>query len=469
MKPVLLLDVVGLTLRQLGAATPNLEALAARGARSPMGAVLPAVTSTAQATMLTGLDPSEHGAVGNGWYWRDRGEVAFWKQSNAIVQGEKLYERARREDPTFTCAKLFWWWNQGAAVDWSITPKPHYGADGSKVLDVHGAPSDYVRDTVAALGPFPFFDFWGPRAGLPSTEWIAAAAIRTLERQAPSLTLVYLPHLDYDHQRHGPDDPRSRQAVADVDRVVGRLVEAADRAGAETVVVSEYGIEPAARPVHVNLALRRAGWIAVRPGPPRSAIGTTLDTFESRALAVSDHQLAHVYVKDPADLEAVRELCAGLEGVAEVLDADGKRAAGLDHERAGDMVLVAGRGAWFTYYYWLEGEQPPDFAPTVDIHRKPGYDPLEMFTDPALRLPALRVARRLLQKKLGMRYLMDVIPARPTDAALVGGTHGRLPDDPQDGPLFLATRACALPGDAPGEPYAMTSVPERILALMRRE
>ena len=236
MKPVLLLDLVGLTARQIGERTPNLRALAERGACAPMGAVLPAVTCSAQATMLTGTLPGEHGAVGNGWLARDTMEVGFWRQSNALVAGEKLYETARRREPDFTCAKLFWWWNMGAAVDWSLVPKPFYPADGRKLLAIYGTPRGFEDETEAALGSFPFFDFWGPKAGLASSEWIADATVRTLELCRPTLTLAYLPHLDYDHQRFGPGARRSQAALMEVDLLVGRLVKQADEIGAETVV-----------------------------------------------------------------------------------------------------------------------------------------------------------------------------------------------------------------------------------------
>jgi len=462
-KPVLLIDVVGLTPGQLGPATPRLRALAQRGACAPMSAVLPAVTLSAQATMLTGKLPGEHGGVGNGWFDRETFDIAFWRQSNALVAGEKLYETARRRDPGFTCAKVFWWWNLGAAVDWSVTPRPHYPADGRKLLDVYTWPRDYQAELEGELGRFPFFRFWGPKSGAASSEWIARAAARTLELHRPTLTLAYLPHLDYDHQRFGPASPEGRAALAEVDRIAGELVDAADRAGAETVVVSEYGLEEASRAVHVNRVLRRAGLLEVR----RSPVGEMLDPFASRAFAVSDHQVAHVHAKDAAARAAAREALAAEPGVAQLLEGAERRAAGLDHPRAGDLVAVAGKGAWFTYYYWHDDGDAPDFARTVDIHRKPGYDPCELFVDPRLRLPALRVARRLAQKLLGFRYLMDVIPLDPS---LVRGTHGRLPDAPDEGPVFLCSRPFGACGPEPGPDgaVAMTSVRDRVLALLER-
>ena len=461
MQPVLLLNVVGLTPRQLsGDHTPHLSALARRGACAPMSAVLPAVTCSAQASMLTGLLPSQHGAVGNGWLDRESMELALWRQSNSLVRGPKLYDRARALNADFSCAKIFWWWNMGAAVDWSITPRPFYPADGRKIPAIYAWPTSFGVETEAELGAFPFFDFWGPRSGLPSSQWIAQAAVRTLREKRPTLTMAYLPHLDYDHQRYGPLHARSRQALSEIDQVVGELISAADGLGVATVVVSEYGLTAVDTPVELNLALREAGLLVARATPT----GEVLDLFGSRAFALADHQVAHVYLRQISEAQ-VRELLESLPGVESVLGQEQKRAVGLDHARAGDLVLVADPRAWFTYRYWSDPAAEPDFARTVDIHRKPGYDPCELFVDPSLRAPKLRVARRLAQKKLGMRYLMDVIPVAPE---FVKGSHGRLPDDRQDGPVFLCSEdfgAGAGPEPQDGQ-VQMTSVADRVLGLI---
>jgi predicted AlkP superfamily pyrophosphatase or phosphodiesterase len=462
MKPVVLVDIVGLTPRLIGERTPNLAALRERGAFAPMSTVLPAVTCSAQATMLTGTMPARHGAVGNGWFDRKSGDVALWRQSNALVEGEKIYEAAKRIDPSFTCAKIFWWWNLGADVRWSITPRPFYPADGRKIPAIYSAPNEYGVELERALGPFPFFDFWGPKSSIASSRWIAEAAARTLEQHKPTLTLVYLPHLDYDFQRFGAGDARSLQAVADVDAVFGELARAAEHAGAEIVVVSEYGLVDVDTPLDVNRALRKAGLLAARETPA----GEVLDVFASQAFAVSDHQLAHVYTRSREASVKAAAILKSLAGVDLVFDAEGKRAHGLDHERSGDLVAIAKPNAWFTYYYWLDDSAAPDFARTVDIHRKPGYDPCELFVDPALSLPKLRVARRLMQKKLGMRYLMDVIPL---DAKLVRGSHGRLPDDVDDGPVFLCSRHFGECGPEPRERLVeMTSIKDRVIHLLQR-
>lgn len=442
LRPICVIDVVGLTPRHVGPATPRLEELRKRGRLQPLTGVVPAVTCSAQATMLTGEMPARHGVVGNGWFWRETGEVRFWLQSNRLMEAETVYAAARRvaeeRGEQFTCAKLFWWFNQGASVDWSLTPKPHYGADGSKVFGIHGTPDELAPSLERALGPFPFHTFWGPMAGLACSEWIARAAASVLHQQRPTLTLVYLPHLDYDLQRSGPDSPLVPDRLREVDACAGVVIDAAREIGARIVVVSEYGLVPVRRAVLLNRVLREAGWLAVRPGP----FGEMLDTFSTKAIAVVDHQVAHVYVSEMKLLPAVADRLAATPGVAHVLDRGGQREIGLDHPRSGDLVVLAEPDAWFAYPYWLDDAHAPDFARTVDIHRKPGYDPCELFVDPAIRWPQLRVARRLARKMLGFRYLVDVVPLDPS---LVRGSHGLSPADPLDGPVLIADDAIETP------------------------
>lgn len=437
MTPTLVLDVVGLTPSLLRHA-PNLAALAAGGAVRPLTTVLPAVTTTVQSTMLTGLPPSGHGAVANGWYFRELSEVWLWRQSNHLVQGEKVWEAAKRRDPAFTCAKLFWWYNMYASVDFAVTPRPQYLADGRKLPDIHTHPADLRDELQGRLGTFPLFQFWGPGAGIASTQWIADSTLQVMREKQPTLTLVYLPHLDYDLQRFGPNHAAIPQQVAAVDAACAPLIEEAQKQGAHVVVLSEYGITEVSRPVHINRALRQAGWLKVR-----TERGTELlDAGASDAFAVADHQLAHVYVARPELLPEVAACLRALPGVESVLDAEAQRAAGLAHPRSGELVAVSKADSWFTYYHFLDDAKAPDFARCVDIHRKPGYDPVELFLDPALSFPKMRVALRLAQKLLGMRYVMDVIGL---DARIVKGSHGRPTDDADEGPLFISSRADLVP------------------------
>jgi predicted AlkP superfamily pyrophosphatase or phosphodiesterase len=439
MNRTLVLNVVGLTPALLVHA-PNLAALARQGAMRPLDTVVPAVTTTVQSTFVTGTLPRDHGIVGNGWYFRDLSEIWLWRQSNKLVHGEKLWEAAKRRDPAFTCAKMFWWYNMYSTADISATPRPMYPADGRKLPDVYTYPPQLRDELQAALGEFPLFRFWGPAADITSTDWIGRSTKFVFERDKPSLTLVYLPHLDYNLQRLGPDHPQIARDVAQVDAVCGELIESARKAGAHVVALSEYGITQVSNPIHINRALRKAGWLRVREEVGREQ----LDAGASEAFALSDHQVAHIYVQKPELVDRVAALVKELPGVERVLDAAGKREMGLDHPRSGELVAISRADSWFTYYHFLDDARAPDYARTVDIHRKPGYDPVELFIDPALPMAKLRIAMRLAQKKLGMRYLMDVISL---DATLVKGSHGRPTDKPEDGPLFITSAPELLKGD----------------------
>jgi predicted AlkP superfamily pyrophosphatase or phosphodiesterase len=441
MKPVLVLLVVGLTPSLLGPQTPSLNRFVKLGGQRALKSVLPAVTCTVQSTLMTGLMPSGHGAVANGWYFRDLAEVWLWRQSSRLVTGERIWEAGRKRDPAFTCAKMFWWYNMYSSADWSATPRPMYPADGRKIPDHYAEPPELRDELSARLGMFPLFKFWGPATDISSSAWIADATLHVLETRNPTLTLCYLPHLDYDLQRHGPNPghPAVRKSLGEIDALCGRLIEAAEKRGREIVVVSEYGITPVKDAVHINRALRREGLIRVRDEMGREAF----DAGASRAFALADHQVAHIYVRGAADIPYVRDIVAGLEGVETVLELDGKRAAGLDHERSGELLAISAADRWFSYYYWLDDKRAPDYARTVDIHRKPGYDPVELFLDPAIRIPITAIGWRLAKRKFGMRTLLDVVSLK--DTQLVKGSHGRLTDDPRDGPLVITSRPELLP------------------------
>jgi predicted AlkP superfamily pyrophosphatase or phosphodiesterase len=438
LRKTVVLDVVGLSPALIGPDTPRLSQFVASGCLATITPVLPAVTTTMQSTFLTGCMPAEHGIVGNGWLFRDELEIKFWRQSNRLVERPKIWERARAVDPQFTCANVCWWFNMYSAAHFAVTPRPMYPADGRKLPDVWSHPGDLRHALQHELGQFPLFQFWGPATDIAASRWIADASMWLDRQHHPTLTLVYLPHLDYVLQRVGPAHPDVRRDLRQIDAVCGDLIDYYTAAGAEIVVLSEYGITPVSRPVHLNRRLRDAGLIVVRDELGREL----LDAGESAAFAVADHQIAHVYVNDPDRLVFVRRLVEETPGVAEVLDADGKRAAGLDHPRAGELVAVAEPDAWFTYYYWQDDRRAPDYARTVDIHRKPGYDPVELFIDPVLRAPKVKIGLSLARRKLGFRTLIEVTPL---DATLVRGSHGRVSTDPHEGPLLVTQRRDLLP------------------------
>ena len=383
-----------------------------------------------QATYLTGRSPREHGIVGNGWYDRELAEHQFWKQSNHLVHGKKLWDTVRESKPNYTCAKLFWWYNMYSSADYSATPRPMYPADGRKVFDIYTHPMDLRESLKSELGPFPFHTFWGPGAGLPCSQWIADCARSVEQRMRPDLSLIYLPHLDYNFQRFGPDLSKVSGDLREIDQLLEDLVTYLENQEIQVILLSEYGITPVSKAVHLNREFRKQGWITIK-----GELGLELlDLGASKVFAIVDHQVAHVYVNDPDLLGPAQQLCQSIPGVEQVLAGKSRQAAGLDHQRAGDLVLVSDADSWFTYYYWEDDALAPDFARCVDIHRKPGYDPVELFIDPKIALPKLQIASKLLKKKLGMRMLMDLIPL---DASLVKGSHGRVPESEQDWPVFI--------------------------------
>ncbi len=448
---VLVIDVVGLVPALLG---PRLAEFAADGWQRACRPVFPAVTCTAQASMLTGLLPEGHGVVGNGWYFHDLSEVLFWRQSNRLVQGSKVWETARLSRPDLRVAKMFWWFNMYSSADIAVTPRPEYPADGRKIPGIYTQPYELRERLERRLGPFPLFKFWGPAADIDATRWITDACLDVLEHDEPDLMLAYLPHLDYVLQREGPDHALVQEHARQVDTEAGRLIDAARERDMEVLVVSEYGIGPVSRVVFPNRVLREAGWLGVLW---QASVGETLDAGASRAFAVCDHQVAHVYVARPDDVPAVAALFDGLPGVRRVLCGAERAAAGLEHARAGQVVLESEPDAWFAYPYWLDDGRAPDFAPTVDIHRKPGYDPAELFLDPAIRHPKLRIASRLVRKKLGFRTLLDVIPLDPTPVA---GSHGHVPDDEGLWPVAIGSAGLRPPRD---ERPSLTAVHDVIL------
>ena len=459
------INVVGLSARHIGVNTPRLRELArSLGGVRPLRPDFPAVTCTSQSSMLTGLSPRDHGVVANGWFDREHGDARLWRQSNALVHGDKVWDKAKARNSKCTTANLFWWFNMNSTCDITVTPRPIYTHNGRKIPDISTQP-DTLRDTLQKkLGAFPLFDFWGPRAGIRSSDWIARAAMQVMREHDPALTLIYIPHLDYVLQREGPNSPNLAAELREVDRIVGGLLDECAARHARPIVLSEYGIEAATQPVYLNRALREAGLLTVRDELGRDA----LEPMTSPAFAVCDHQIAHVYVRDttsttPHDrgqaeslspthasrvqyvesislthashIQRVAKVLAALPGVESVLDRAAQAALQIDHQRSGDLVVTAQPGAWFAYPWWLDDARAPDFARCVDIHKKPGYDPCELLVDPAITLPALRVAKFKIARALGFRASLHLTPL---NASLVKGTHGRTQLAPGFEPVVLA-------------------------------
>jgi predicted AlkP superfamily pyrophosphatase or phosphodiesterase len=404
------------------------------------------VTTTAQTTMLTGVDPSEHGIVANGWYFRDLNEILLWRQSERLVCAPHVWE-----GQPWKVLKHFWWYAMNTGTAATVTPRPVYHHDGSKSPDFYAHPAALKHLIQERHGTFPLFHFWGPTAAAPSTRWIAESFLTAWDAVEPDLGVCYLPHLDYDLQRFGPAGAHLAPNLRELDACAGRVIAHARARNARILVVSEYGIAPVSDGVFPNRVLREAGLLEVTT----NAAGELLDPGASRAFAVCDHQLAHVYVHDPADRERARACLSRLPGVERVLGPEEHAAIGLAHPRSGELILLAEQGRWFAYDYWLEDTLKPDFAHCVEIHKKPGYDPRELFFDP--RGGKLRAAKALLRKKLGLRYVLNPCSLDPK---LVKGSHGLAPLRPEDGAVLIGCDSALAPKTAPHQ--------REIAALIRR-
>jgi predicted AlkP superfamily pyrophosphatase or phosphodiesterase len=436
---VLVLDLVCLTLEHLAdrRATPTLNALAQEGYAVSLRPPFPAVTCTAQATLTTGTLPRDHGVVCNGMFERDRFSVRFWDQPTSMVKREKVWEMLRRQDPEATGALLFFQNTMFATADVVVTPAPIH-LDEGLVPWCYSKPVGFYEQLAERQGEFQLPWYWGPLAGVKSSEWIARAALATLDEHRPTLTFVYLPHLDYNTQRFGADSPQFHADLERMDQIVAELLRGLEELGLRdetgVVLLSEYAMTDVSRPVLLNRELRRRDLLAVRSIGGREY----LDLELSPAFAMVDHQMAHVYVKSEQE-ERVRSALAEIDGVERVLGREEQRELGIDHPSSGELIAVAEADAWFSYYWWLDDALAPPYAREIDIHRKPAYDPVELFFDPATKS----------------------IPLKPE---LVRGSHGRPPDlEPRRPALIVAGSDAPRPD---GDEVDMTAVPGIILGLL---
>jgi predicted AlkP superfamily pyrophosphatase or phosphodiesterase len=400
MKYSIVLDIVGLEHGHLDSGlAPNITKLAESGESASLEPVFPAVTCTVQASILSGKYPRDHGIVANGLYDRDTHIVSFWEQPSSLVRAERAWDMSRRNGAK--TAALFWQNTMYANSDIVVTPRPIH-LDEKMVMWCYSRPAGYYEKLKEKFGEFDLASYWGPLASAKSSEWIANAAEYTLENERPNMLFVYIPHVDYSAQRLGKDAPQVRDDVKKADEIVGRLVDKASKMGiadqAQFTIVSEYGFNSVKGAVPLNLVLRDAGLLSVNTIQGKEY----LDLEYSKAFAMVDHQVAHIFAKDEFARKA-RKVLEATAGVDTVLDAEGKKKLGIDHSRSGELIAIAERDRWFSYYWWHDGNVAPDFARRVDIHRKPGYDPVELFFDPKTR-------------------------SIPLDPSLVKGSHGRPPD-----------------------------------------
>jgi predicted AlkP superfamily pyrophosphatase or phosphodiesterase len=429
MRQTVVIDIVGLSSALLNNNSLFLTQWIKNKKVSKIKPLLPAVTCAVQSTYLTGKLPKDHGIVANGWYFKDEAEVKLWRQSNKLVQAPKIWDIAKEINPEFTCSNMFWWYNMYSNSDFNVTPRPQYRADGQKKPDCYSKPEGLRDRLQEKLGTFPLFNFWGPNTNIKSTKWIAEASKLVHNWHEPTLQLIYLPHLDYVLQKFNDPDVIFKD-LKELDAVCKDLILFYEAKGIQPILLSEYGINPVKGPIHINRLLREKGYIKIREENGLEL----LDHGISEAFALSDHQVAHIYINDKSKLTEIKNFLESQSEIGMILDTSGKEKYGLNHKRSGDLVLIAKKDYWFSYYFWLDDKKAPDFARMVDIHKKPGYDPVEMFTDPKKRFMLLRIVFKLLKKKLGFRTLLNVIPL---DATLIKGSHGAIDIDQDYYPVIV--------------------------------
>ncbi len=402
-KTVIVLSLAGFSPSLLNSGfCPRIESFANRSGFKTIKPVLPALTLSMQATLTTGALPAGHGIVGNGFFDRTQMEQRFWSASSGLLERPRIWDDVK----DLRVAALFWWNFLGADLDVYMNVAPFHMADGKTVPACYSRPDDLYPRLEKKLGPFPLHRFWGPAVSIESSKWILDATLDAAETFSPDLLLSYIPHMDYSLQRSGPDSKEANGHLAELDELLAPLLE---RAGDfHLVLLSEYGIGPVSQAVSPNRFLKEAGLFHVR----RLGEREYPDPAGSRAFAVCDHQIAHIYAADRADREKTAARLEGLDGIAAVLDREGLKKAGLDHARSGDLVALAEENAWFEHSWWESEEAAPDYAFTVDIHRKIGYDPLELIFDP-------------IKKRLA------------SDPKLIRGSHGLVPETSAHSPLII--------------------------------
>jgi len=359
--------------------------------------------------MVTGSLPSEHGIVGNGWYERTHARVFMWNRSANQMAGETLWDAARGRLPKLRVANLFWRFVADSSCDLKVTERPVYWTSGRKTFDFYTSPPALHDRLTDELGGFPFMHFWGPFAGLKSTAWILRSLTKVMREEDPDLLMGYAPYLDYESQRHGPDSPAARQALSAMDQAMAGLVDEAIASGRDVAVVSDYGFTPVSNPIALNRILREQGFVSIE----EAANGDQIEMGSSRAFAVCDNQIAHVYVASTADLAAVKATLERVAGVAQVLDKMAQAKVGIAHERSGDLIAMGEADSWFDYRYWLDPTRAPDFDPCIAIFDKAGFDPCELFPRPG-PLGKARIALRVAQKLARQAVPFDVINPDPT-------------------------------------------------------
>jgi predicted AlkP superfamily pyrophosphatase or phosphodiesterase len=400
--------------------------------------VFPAVTLPVQASLTTVVYPEGHGIVANGFYFPENFQVSFWEQASGLVQCERIWDRLKKKDPGLRTAVLFFQNTLYAHCDAIVTPRPLHTEEGI-VQWCYSKPVGLYEEICQQIGEFNLSHYWGPMASIESSRWIAKAAVETMDRIRPNLMFVYLPHLDYCSQKYGPGDSRVEEELTQVDKEVGRIINGIEDLGTERetlfIVISEYAFSHVQGDIPVNRLLREKGLVKIR-----TIQGHEYPDLElSPAFAMVDHQIAHIHIQSGYE-KVVKGFLEGVDGIDLILDGERKKEYLVDHPRSGNLIAVSAKDRWFSYYWWEDRSREPDFATRVDIHRKPGYDPLELFVEPG----TFKVSQ---------------------DTSLIHGSHGRPSLSEEDRTVFLISGETAHRLDIPQD-LSVTHVPGIIEALL---
>jgi predicted AlkP superfamily pyrophosphatase or phosphodiesterase len=414
-KYIIVLDIVGLELGHLESnLLPNVSDIAAQGEAAKMAPVFPALTCPVQNSILSGKYPSQHGIIANGLYDRTKYEVSFWEQSSNLVQTDRIWDIAKKTNKlsrsssssslsSLKTAVLFWQNTMYAKADVIVTPRPLHFDDGMQMWCYSKPIGFYDNQLKQKIGDFNLSSYWGPFASSKSSEWICNAAKYTLENERPNLMFIYIPHVDYSAQRFGKGSKQVQEDLKNADYIVGDIIDKTALLGikdeTQFIILSEYGFNDVDAAIPLNLRLREDNLLITRTINDKEYI----DYEYSKAFAMVDHQIAHIYVNE-GFVDETKKVLEDTQGVDRILSSQEKRNLNIDHERSGELIAISDRDKWFSYYWWHSSDKAPSFARTVDIHRKPGYDPVELFIDPQTK-------------------------SIPFDTSLVKGSHGR-PADP---------------------------------------
>ncbi|MEM9410494.1 MAG: nucleotide pyrophosphatase/phosphodiesterase family protein [Planctomycetota bacterium] len=411
-EPLILLTIPGLRADDVDN-MPNLQNLISNGCRSRIEHSFPAVTWPSQANLLTGKKPNEHGVIANGFYWRNDHKVEMWTAWNEVIQQPQLWDTLKALHPDLTSSAWFPMLSKGCGAEFVCMPAPIHKPDGSEDLWCYTKPQEFYGELLEQFGHFPLQHFWGPMANILSSKWIAETSVKAAEKFKPHFNYIYLPHLDYAAQKHGPDSSQAIEAVEELDQLIGTLriqMESAYSCRIHWIVVSEYTITPVDHVSFPNRFLREHGWLKTTTVDGREH----LDFANSEAWALVDHQFSHVFVQDRARVKEIANRLQSLEGIQTILAGEDRAKLSMDHDRSGEILLVSEPNSWQAYYWWNDDQLAPEFATNVDIHRKPGYDPIELHFDMATK-------------------------SVPLDATLAKGSHGAPANsDPQKG-VFLSS------------------------------